>query len=270
MRNFKTENDFIQWYKQIIENDFNNVHDGNIPSYFFQDVLWNDFSIQNDYHKLSEEEQFKKRDKKVIKRLSSIRNNLTINIENLDDINSRILNDEVLTLINDVLYLLPNNYEQLEPHHYYIFLHTVEQIKFFIKSKMMSSYDNLFSIRKDKYDEDLEKLQSMADRLQFFFDDELIDNQMRIRIPINPKVSISQMIWALELQGDKNNILAKLFYERIIDYFGGNSDGAKLIRKDLFNNFFIKNKTSYGIIKENLLQDTLYFYKPSLGLNYKS
>ena len=269
MKEFNTKDDFIEWYKQIISDDIYILNHKNIPSVHTEGILWTDIQIVNDYHKLSKKEQLKHCDKEVISRLETIRKNLTINLQHFNDINGRI--NKELTPINDLIYNLSDGYKQLEPYHFYTFLHAVEQIQFFIKSKMMS-YDtnSLFTIPKDKYDRAIERLQEKVDVVQFFFDDELIDNQMRVRIPLNPKITVSQMILALKFQGDKDNTLAKHFCVHIIGYFNKNSNGIKFKGTDLFNTFYLESKSFYGMKKENLLYDTLYFYKPSIKLNYKS
>lgn len=262
MVKWEKKEDFILWVKHVVESDKQTLYAGKIPWVLIKREVHLSETHKvhirkNDYYKKSLFKQCKDMDEKATSRLSTIVYNLQFKLEHFEKISDLILDEKLLEIIND------NHFNKLEPHHYYVFLHAVEQVNFFIESKIMR-YNDLFSIPKDKYEMAIQKIKEQADRVQFFFSDDLIDNQVRIRLPINPKIVISQMIWDFDFQGDEDGELGKYFQDMIINYFSEYKKDKK-IQKTLYNNFYMDyRKYPYGLKVES----SMYFYEPQIKQNY--
>jgi len=275
IQHFKTKEDFISWVKHTIESDKEFLYNEEMPPEFLRKVKRKEYELIDltfsDYMEYYFKFGLPKNElKKVLhnlKRLKSMRCNQFIDLELFEKNINKVLDSKMLSYINGITDI---DIKDIEPHQYYVFFNTVEEINFFTKSKIMK-YKDLFSIPKDKYDRAIQLLKDSADKVMICFDDNFIDHQVRVRLPINPKVAISNMFFYLTFRGSKNNItpIVNNFYKILVSYFIGENSDKKKVQEELHYKFLGEIASSYCVKDERSLGNySHYFYEPSIKLNY--
>jgi len=275
IQNFNSKADFLLWAKEKIKEDKEFLYNENMPVYLLAKIkikelvesTYTDYC--NYYFSCGKPKNELKKVLHNLNRLESMRSNQLIDLEIFEKNINKVLDTEMLNYINSI----PNiDIKDIEPHQYYIFLNAIEEIKFFQGSNNMK-YKDLFSISKDKYDREIQLLIDSADKIAFCFDNDFIDHQIRIRLPLNPKVVISTMFFYLIRRGSHINReeIIDNFFKCLVSYFIDEKIDKKKIQKELHHKHFIEINSSYGIKNESSLGNySHYFYEPSIKKNYNS
>ncbi len=277
IQNFNSKDDFLLWIKEKIKEDKEFLYNENMSKEFLFKIKMKEYNLTDITYSDYMEYYFsfgkpKNELKKVLhnlRRLESMRSNQFIDLEIFEKNINKVLDNEMLDYINGITDI---DIRDIEPHQYYIFLNAIEEIKFFQGSNIMK-YKDLFSIRKDKFDIEIQKLKDNADNIAYCFDEELIDHQIRIRLPLNPKVVISTMFFYLIHRGSYINReeIIDNFFKCLVSYFIDENIDRKKIQEELYHKHFREINSSYGVKREISLGNySYYFYEPPIKKNYNS